>query len=110
MQYIKAHNGTICINYVSTKINLLVHKSPKICLSSFDRRNEGNYKSIFSQEIVCRAGIAQSVEHLSFLMLLGSGMIDPQAPPMLVHKYVEWNNSAAMLAAKISADVTPEVN
>ena len=29
---------------------------------------------------------------------------------MLVHKYVDWNGLAAMLATKRSADVAPEVN
>ena len=33
-----------------------------------------------------------------------------QAPPMLVHKYVDENGSGAMLATKRSAVVTPEVN
>ena len=33
-----------------------------------------------------------------------------QALPMLVHKYVDKNGSAAMLAAKRSAGLAPEVN
>ena len=33
-----------------------------------------------------------------------------QAPPVLVHKYVEWKGLAAMLAAKRTAGVAPEVN
>ena len=33
-----------------------------------------------------------------------------RAPPMRVHKYVDRNGSAAMLATKRSAGVTPEVN
>ena len=32
------------------------------------------------------------------------------SPPMLVPKYMEENGSAAMLAAKRSAGVAPEVN
>ena len=33
-----------------------------------------------------------------------------QAPPMPTHRYMEENGSAAMLAAKRSAGITPEVN
>ena len=44
----------------------------------------------------------QSVERLSAWSHSGT-------PPIPAHRYVEENGSAAMLAAKRSADVTPEV-
>ena len=59
----------------------------------------------------CRAGIAQLVERLPNLTLWSSDTCDrsqSQAPPMLPHKYVDENGSAAMLATKRSAGVTLE--
>ena len=54
-----------------------------------------------------RAGIAQSVERLPQWWHDESQF---QAPPMPAHRYVEYNGSAAILATKRSAGVTPEVN
>ena len=36
--------------------------------------------------------------------------IEIQAPQMLVHKYVDYNDSANMLASKRSAGVAPQVS
>ena len=60
-----------------------------------------------------RAGIGQSVERLPCLGLWGSSthnIWQTQAPLMLACKYVDENNSAAIVAAKRSAGVALEVN
>ena len=59
-----------------------------------------------------QASIAQSVERLPGFTLPGSGgTIDLfRSPPMPACRYMEENSSVAMLAAKRSAGVTPEVN
>ena len=37
-------------------------------------------------------------------------LVRTRAPPMFFRNYVNWNDSATMLAAKRSAGVEPEVN
>ena len=72
---------------------------------------------MFTQEDVVidlnSANIAHSVECLSCHTLWGSGMLDHGPKPhqwLHVCKHRDQNGSAAMVAAKRSAGVTPEVN
>ena len=55
----------------------------------------------------CSAGVAQSVERLSWQRHAGSWT---GAPPILVCEYVDQNGLVSMLAIKRSAGVTPVVN
>ena len=67
---------------------------------------------IFQLHYGSRAGIAQLVvgRASAWSHTMGYHRSWSQAPPMLVCKYMDENGSAAMLAAKRSAGVTPEVN